>query len=256
MNYTQLEYWLINVLLVGLASFLGRVWSERIQRNEQANINERLETFKSQIVNSNDLFQNLVKESLNQNSIIEERRVQSINELWKTWLEVENVIGKFLFPYNILLKEEIQNDVDFQKVFPHTSQDVEKYINNLIDLYKDLEKHRIFIPSQIYQFFKIVTILLSRHAVQVQMGMPGTKQKRPVDWYLNYKGEKETHFNTLIEYLKENQISIPDTMAAQAWMLFFREHLNHLIHEYFDGSLDRNIKVFEKIDKIGFPSHG
>ena len=257
MNLTTLEYWLINVVLVGLATFLGKVWATRIATKEQAKLDQELERIKQDFSSQQDnvkhtqsLVNHALQNSLNSNSMIDQKRYDAIYMLWNNWLEADSEISKFLFPYGLMLKENIQNDDEFKKMFPYDQAVMGETMKSYMKKMHDIQKELPYLPVRIYQFYKIISTVFGRHAVNVQSSLADSRFKRSESWHLNDKGEIEEPFQALLDYIKENKIQAPSTTYHLEWQHFFKEHLLQLIHEYFEGTLDRNINVFEKANSL------
>ena len=246
----------IRVLPIALfAGWLGKVWAERIARNEDHSLSESLEKLRQKL----ELQQNLIAQAQQHSFIdraeITRRQLDTIDLFWLKWLEFRNEVGKFHILDQTLTPTELKT-----AKFPFAENRVSESISKARSLTAEVEKMRPFLPVSIYQHFKGLSVFYLRLGLRWDKEFGGRAHSMH-SWFVDNSGKIDFSVKGLIKYSVSISLNLPNPETEKdaratfcTWKEKLEGHLIHLINEFVDGSLSRQLEIHQAIREISSES--
>jgi hypothetical protein len=195
-----------SVIILGLASWLGKVWSDRIYIHSSAKYEKDIEEIKSrysadleyiraEISERRDLLNSLQMALSSGYTSSHERILEAVQSLWDKIVEIREFTSSFHLIWNILLPRHYENTPisKFEKMLP--SLTTAEFTERLQSLDKGIQNKRPFVGEKLWGLYSVYYVFALRLAWKVME----EKQKGKVyDWNKDIDGTPDTH---LIETL-------------------------------------------------------
>lgn len=206
-----------SVIILGLSTWLGKVWAERIYLKNSSYYNKELEKLKNyyaieleQLKSEISQRQDLLSTSLNAFSSgytsSRERTLVAIETLWKKVLEIRGQVLGVTFFYSILLPSEYLEVAsnETNKVIPKINPD--EFENSFIQMSTELDELRPFLGESLYRLYYIYRAFAYRQAFKVLR----RKVKEIIyEWDKDFDGKEDSAmYQTLKEVLTEEELQV------------------------------------------------
>lgn len=259
-------------IILGLSSWLGKVWADRIHLRTSAKYqqeieevrnryNVELELSRGEIAERRDLLNNLYKSMSSGHSLSHQRILDSIAVLWNKTLEMRELTSSVLFMYAILLPEEVET-LPIGKLSGMTSEMTEEELAfGAQSITTEVERIRPFIGESLWRIFSVYSMFSGRLALKV---IRGKSEGKIYNWDKTFDGEYDKALfqglqivfteNELSEIVGDNSIGVPQRImgALEVKMLnemnelTFGKHLVSL-------SIEEQQRIISLIEPLGRP---
>lgn len=259
------------VILIGLMTWLGKIWQDALYLRLTARQNKEIEEIKNiynielehiraEITEKRDVL-NSASNALSGGYIASHPHiVESINEIWRSILEVDSLSSSYIFVHNILLKEEVEelHNKPLKGYSPPLDEKIDtKYINIL----HRAEAKRPFVGEKIWTLFTVYNVF----SIRICMKMQETNKKKGLiySWDKDMDGKPDkASYNTLtlvftekeLEKFYSYQFGAPKNILDAIKNKILSE-MNSLIfgRELITLSIDEQKKISESIRSINTP---
>jgi len=203
-----------SVIIIGLSSWLGKIWAERIYQNtqlrQQKEIEElkhkystELEHLRSEITARRDLL-NVILNSLSSGySLSQARTLQAVEAIWAGILNIREFSSILLFPHTVIYPAEFEK-LPFSKIdemLPQVS--IAQYAEKIHNVSKDVENHRPFVGEKLWKLFSINNVFIGRLATKTIICR---EKGHFYPWDKDVDGKLDTHlFESLQSVFKEDE---------------------------------------------------
>jgi len=195
------------VIILGLSSWLGKIWAEQIYQKTQLRnqkeieeikqrYNTELEHLRSEINARRDLL-NAIQNSLSSGYSLSQRRtLQAVEVIWAKILEIREFSSMFLFPHTILYPSEFEK-IPFSQIdemLPRVS--MSEHSKHIHGLSAEVEKHRPFVGEKLWRLFSMYNAFTGRLTVKM---IKWRENGRFYPWDKDIDGTPDTHLFELLQ---------------------------------------------------------
>jgi hypothetical protein len=169
-----------SVLLIGMSTFLSRLFLERQLSRWRRDEQLMLETLRSELSGNRLLLEAAIKSYTSGQDLLQQRRVAAVERLWAGVLQLRERFSAPVFFFGILLPSEY--DSVFEKDGPladTVSKTTEETIQSAIDATTHLESDRPHLGEALWLRFFIYRAFLARLAYLI---VSGKKRRHIQDW--------------------------------------------------------------------------
>ena len=173
-----------SVIFTGSLGFIGKRIADKLFLKWKSENEEKIEVLKGNITKNNSLLTNLLDIYSTSNQSIQEKRVNSIEILWNSILEIKsNTPSVISFIYDNLTEEERNKlftsniGYDFKTMLENLSmEDLEKKMQ---PVFEKVEKHRPFLENKLWLLFYFYYAFVMRSIFII---LKGRDQRRIEHW--------------------------------------------------------------------------
>lgn len=250
-----------NVVLVGLASFLGKVWATRISQKEQGEIKENIlrlkvqleaeqESFSRSLQHQNDLVKQLVQGASGEKGFIFEKQTDAVLKLWSQYLLIQSECGKF-FVYHQIMPAAVKSQKAYYQKMPLLAEgQIQASLKRCMEVQAECYMMKPLIPGSIFLLFSGLVVFYARlgvhHLLSLQKGF-----LQP--WYAD-DGDIDYSVTQLIAVAKKMNLTLPDLSddppGFDSWRGLIEEQFLGEIQSFLQGSLDRHLGMFKDINMV------
>jgi hypothetical protein len=169
-----------SVIMLGLSSWLGKVWANRILEKDKLKYQAELEQMKGEIRNFQSLLNKSLDNSFIGNQLILECKIKAIDAMWNGILELNKISsGAFTF-YSFLLVEEYNEAFKKPNIYIYI-QDLshEMITNGITEASKSVELVRPHLGEYLWGLFFIYRALIGRFCYLLAKGK---EEKNITSW--------------------------------------------------------------------------
>jgi hypothetical protein len=197
------------VIILGLSSWLGKVWADRISLKTSARYeqeieelrnryNTELELSRAEIAERRDFMNSLYKSMSGGYLLSHQCILDSIAVLWKKTLEMRELTSGILFMYAILLPEEVET-LPIEKIF---DMSIEMTIKDLTfsahSITTEVEQVRPFIGESLWRIYNIYQTFSGRLALKV---LKGKSEGKIYNWNRTNDGEYDEALFRALQFI-------------------------------------------------------
>jgi hypothetical protein len=196
-----------SVIILGLAAWLGKIWSDRIYIRSNAKYEKEIEEIKShysadiehlraEISERRDLLNSLQNALSSGYTSSHERILESIQALWNKVVEIREFTTSFHFIYNILLPRHYENTPlsKFEKILPKMTGG--KLAEHVQSLQKDIRNKRPFVGEKLWGLYSIYFTFALRLAWKV---IEERERGKVYDWNTDIDGTRDTYLPEILK---------------------------------------------------------
>jgi len=209
----------IGVIIVGISSWLGKIWADKAYLKASAEHQQAIESLKSEynikleyiraeIAERRDLLNFLQSGMSSSFSSTHDRILAAIEALWHNVIETQKFASEFLTVYEFLLPQEYEKmSIDkLENVLP-PGLTLEEFSERMVALREgEALRRRPFIGEQLWRLYSVFNAFVTRLAWKV------TTEKREgqiYGWSKNTEGEPDDYlFQMLHSVFDEQELQI------------------------------------------------
>ncbi|MBM4422860.1 MAG: hypothetical protein FJ030_05640 [Chloroflexi bacterium] len=191
----------VSVIILGLATWLGKIWSDKIYIHTSAKYEKEIEDLKNRYSADLEYLRAEISErrdllSSTQNALSSgyasshERILESIEVLWRTIVETRDFTSSFHLIYNILSPHHYENIPvsKLENVLPNMTD--EKFGERVKSLQKDIQNKRPFVGEQLWGLYRIYFAFALRLAWKI---IKERQQGKVYTWDVDIDGRRDSH---------------------------------------------------------------
>lgn len=245
-------------IVIGLSSYLGKIWANRISQNDDAKIEISLISLEKKLaaenervslltIQQNDFKKQALHGASSEKEYLFEKQYEAVMFLWKTYLDIQKNCAKFFTAHSLLTSAEKKNPQDVKKII----QNIDDYYDTLkqtMTLQTKVAELRPLIPNPIFALFSGLVLFYARLGVRITFEYP--KSNTIPSWFTN-ESKIDVSVSQLISMAETLKIKLPDLNnnppGFDKWKSSLEEALHDLIQKFIEGSLDRQLKLQEQL---------
>lgn len=259
-------------IIIALATWLGKIWSDKIYIRTSAKYEKEIETIKNrytvdlehlraEISERRDLLNSLQGMLSSSYIASHERILESIEFLWNNVGRVREFTSSFHILYNIFFPKDYENIpvTNFEKLIPSMTD--ERFRDKIVSLQKDIENKRLFVGEKLWQLYSIYFAFAMRIAWKI---FTEKEQGKVYNWDKDIDGTRDNHmFEVLQGAFTDDELNnivandplrgVPQRIMNSLEIKMLSE-MNELIfgRRLVDMSIEQQQRVMSLINSISY----
>lgn len=260
-----------SVIILGLAAWLGKIWSDKIYIRTSAKFEKEieelrnrysadLEYLRAEISERRDLLNSLQNALSSGYTSSHERILESIEALWGKIVETREFTSSFHFIYNLLFPRHYENTPvsKFVNILPKMT--VEELAEHVQSLQKDIRNRRPFVGEKLWGLYSVYFAFALRLAWKI---VKEREQGKVYNWDKDVDGTRDNHLLDILQSAfaddelssiveKDPTCGVP-TRVLDALELKMLNEMNELIFgkRLVSMSLEQQQQITNLLDSIG-----
>jgi len=156
------------VVITGIISFISYLATQRIIGSWDVKNQRELETLRSNQAETQLLLKDTISTISSSQSLLQERRVEAVDKLWKAILAMKQHYSPITFFFTITLPHEYRAALSNSAIFEGLREIDDEYITNPPSEVAETEKLRPYLGETLWLHFFVYRAILGRLAVLVK----------------------------------------------------------------------------------------